>query len=84
MKSAKLNEKEKSLLSQIIADEESGTYLLRSRTKAYFELRKELIRASEAMEKGNPNERQKYIFEFAKQCKDYNYYMSLPVELRLF
>jgi hypothetical protein len=75
-----LTKTEKNTLSKIIMDEESGAYLTRSRSRKYFELRKEL---NQALETDNPNERQKMLIEFSKQCRDFEYYNSLPDEKKL-
>ena len=76
-----LTNEEKSLLSQIACDNETGNHLFGgTRTKEYWEIRDELYVARHTM---TPTERHVIMLEYVKQCADYDYYHSLPPEKRV-
>lgn len=76
-----LTDKEKEILSQIACDNETGHHLLYERSDDYKQMRRDWVIAYYAE---NPTEKQSEICEYVHQCSDYNYYMSLPQEKKLF
>lgn len=77
-----LTQSEKELLSQVACDNVTGNHLLGlHRPPAYWDIRKEW---QEAIKTAKPNERQVIMLEYVHQFSDYNYYMSLPPEKRLY
>lgn len=75
-----LTERDKRFISQIASDMESGHDLLCKRSHHYYQMRKKL---SEAREAKLPDAKQAEILEVFKQCSDYSYYQSLPLNERL-
>lgn len=100
MKDTLLTKEERVIISTIACDNESGGHLLRERSEEYWQLRKKLcsfLNLQERVKIFNENtnlygiEKAKEIFrkesemlEYYKQCSDYDYYISLSEENRMF
>lgn len=81
MRTNTLTEKEKELISQIVCDLETGNHLLRPRSEEYWAFSKEF---AEAHMTQTPNEKQKEILEYYRQCTDYHYWNNLPDRDKMF
>ncbi len=77
-----LTQEEKHILTCVAMDNELGGHLLgEKRSYEYWQLRYEWAKATKA---DNPTERQTILLEYVHQCTDYAYYLSLPMEKRMF
>ena len=81
MKKTVLTEKEKSLISQIAYDMESGNHLIRPRSDEYWTFSREFYEAANAKV---PTEKQNEMIEYYNQSTDYFYWNNLPDEEKLF
>ena len=83
MKKTSLTKEEKAIICTIACDNESGGFLLRERSEDYWKLRKIF---SEIYNKSSIEltDKEKDMLEYYNQCSDYNYYISLTEEKRMF
>lgn len=83
MKKTLLTKEEKIIISTIACDNESGGHLLRERSEEYWKFKKIF---SEIYNKSSIEltDKEKDMLEYYKQCSDYNYYISLSEENRMF
>lgn len=71
----------KRILQRIAQDNETGRHCLEYRQDVYWYTRDALNNAIKAE---NPDETQKEMVEYYRQITDYEYYNSLPKEIRMF
>ena len=84
MKEILLTKEEKAIISIIACDNESGGHLLRERSEDYWKLRKVLSEIYNKSSKIELSDKEKDMLEYYNQCSDYNYYISLSEESRMF
>lgn len=83
MKEILLTKEERLIISTIASDNESGGHLLNKRSEDYWKSRKIF---SEIYNKSSIEltDKEKDMLEYYNQCSDYNYYISLSEESRMF
>lgn len=79
-----ISQTECNLIEQIACDIDSGNHLLRPRSKEYWNMWNIMVEARDAEKKGVADTKQKEMVEYERQCRDYSYWNSLPIEKKLF